>query len=152
MSVGGVTDKTGGLGTNAYDNGAINMWARWSRDPADGHLRAGHPFVTDKVATRPSPGWPSVFTCRRAHGGHSASTAPSVNPARSIGLALFAGGTAISQLWLFIVAPLIGGVLAALIWKGITPADLETADTDIDGVEADVDLREVRVAEKGATN
>ena len=42
-------------------------------------------------------------------------TGVSVNPARSIGPALFAGATAISQLWLFIVAPIIGGVLAGLL-------------------------------------
>jgi aquaporin Z len=40
-------------------------------------------------------------------------TGTSVNPARSIGPALFVGGTALSQLWLFIVAPLVGGALAA---------------------------------------
>jgi aquaporin Z len=44
-------------------------------------------------------------------------TGTSVNPARSIGPALFAGGKALSQLWLFIVAPIIGGILAAVIWK-----------------------------------
>lgn len=44
-------------------------------------------------------------------------TGVSVNPARSIGPALFAGATAISQLWLFIVAPIIGGVLAGLVFK-----------------------------------
>jgi aquaporin Z len=41
----------------------------------------------------------------------------SVNPARSLGPALFVGGTALSQLWVFWVAPIIGGILAALIWK-----------------------------------
>jgi len=44
-------------------------------------------------------------------------TGTSVNPARSIGPALFAGGTALSQLWVFIVAPFAGAVLAALTWK-----------------------------------
>jgi aquaporin Z len=39
----------------------------------------------------------------------------SVNPARSIGPALFVGGTALSQLWLYIVAPLVGGALAGLV-------------------------------------
>lgn len=39
----------------------------------------------------------------------------SVNPARSIGPALFAGGAAITQLWLFIVAPLIGAAIAAVV-------------------------------------
>jgi aquaporin Z len=44
-------------------------------------------------------------------------TNTSVNPARSIGPALFAGGWAIGQLWLFIVAPLIGGVLGGIIYR-----------------------------------
>lgn len=46
-------------------------------------------------------------------------TGTSVNPARSIGPALFAGGAALSSLWVFIVGPVIGGVLAGLVWKAI---------------------------------
>ena len=42
-------------------------------------------------------------------------TGTSVNPARSLGPALFAGGAAMSQLWLFIVAPIAGGLCAALV-------------------------------------
>ncbi len=44
-------------------------------------------------------------------------TGTSVNPARSIGPAIFEGGVALSQLWLFIIAPLVGGACSALIWK-----------------------------------
>ena len=44
-------------------------------------------------------------------------TGTSVNPARSIGPALFEGGAALSQLWLFIVAPLAGGAAAASVWR-----------------------------------
>lgn len=44
-------------------------------------------------------------------------TGTSVNPARSIGPALFVGGAALEQLVIFIVAPLIGGALAAGVWK-----------------------------------
>jgi aquaporin Z len=44
-------------------------------------------------------------------------TGVSVNPARSLGPALIVGGTALAQLWLFIIAPIIGAVLAALVWK-----------------------------------
>ena len=47
-------------------------------------------------------------------------TGTSVNPARSIGPAIFEGGAALSQLWLFIVAPFLGAAIAALVWKGIT--------------------------------
>lgn len=51
-------------------------------------------------------------------------TGTSVNPARSIGPALFQGGEALSQLWLFIVAPFLGAAIAAFVWKGIdTEAD-----------------------------
>ena len=46
-------------------------------------------------------------------------TGTSVNPARSIAPALFEGGAALSQLWLFIVAPLLGAALSAAVWKGI---------------------------------
>jgi aquaporin Z len=41
----------------------------------------------------------------------------SFNPARSIGPAIYAGDWALGQLWLFIVAPLVGGVLAAFVFK-----------------------------------
>ncbi len=44
-------------------------------------------------------------------------TGTSVNPARSIGPALFEGGQALQQLWVFIVGPFVGGALAALCWK-----------------------------------
>lgn len=44
-------------------------------------------------------------------------TGTSVNPARSIGPALFEGGKALSQLWLFIIAPLVGALLSALVWR-----------------------------------
>ncbi len=44
-------------------------------------------------------------------------TNTSVNPARSTGVAVFAGGWAISQLWLFWVAPLVGGAIGALLYK-----------------------------------
>ncbi|MCX6284229.1 MAG: aquaporin Z [Bacteroidetes bacterium] len=44
-------------------------------------------------------------------------TGTSVNPARSLGPALFSGGKALSQLWLFFVAPILGAVIAALAWK-----------------------------------
>jgi aquaporin Z len=44
-------------------------------------------------------------------------TNTSVNPARSLGPAVFVGGVALEQLWLFWVAPIIGGILAAVVWK-----------------------------------
>ena len=49
-------------------------------------------------------------------------TGTSVNPARSFGPALLLGGEALANVWVFIVAPLAGGVLAAVIWKLLQPA------------------------------
>ena len=49
-------------------------------------------------------------------------TGTSVNPARSIGPALFEGGVALEQLWVFIIGPFVGGACAAGIWKMIHPA------------------------------
>ncbi len=46
-------------------------------------------------------------------------TGTSVNPARSIAPAVFAGGAALSQLWVFIVAPFVGAALSACVWKMI---------------------------------
>lgn len=46
-------------------------------------------------------------------------TGTSVNPARSIAPAVFQGGTALQNLWIFIVGPFVGGALAACIWKVI---------------------------------
>ena len=47
-------------------------------------------------------------------------TNTSVNPARSTGVALFADGPAMAQLWMFWVAPLIGAALGAMIWKALS--------------------------------
>ena len=44
-------------------------------------------------------------------------TGTSVNPSRSIGPAMFQAGEALSQLWLFIVAPFVGAALSAVVWK-----------------------------------
>ena len=50
-------------------------------------------------------------------------TGTSVNPARSFGPALFVGGDALANVWVFIVAPLVGGVLAALVYKFLAPKE-----------------------------
>ena len=47
-------------------------------------------------------------------------TNTSVNPARSTGPALFAGGWALAQLWLFWVAPLIGGALGGIVYRWLS--------------------------------
>lgn len=54
-------------------------------------------------------------------------TGTSVNPARSLGPAIFIKGAQLEQLWLFILAPLLGGVLAALFYKYIINPKAKTA-------------------------
>jgi aquaporin Z len=48
-----------------------------------------------------------------------AFTGTSVNPARSLGPALFVGGEALASVWVFILAPLVGGALAAVVYKAL---------------------------------
>ena len=50
-------------------------------------------------------------------------TGTSVNPARSLAPALLLGGEALSQVWMFIVAPLVGAALAALVFKGLVKTE-----------------------------
>jgi len=50
-------------------------------------------------------------------------TNTSVNPARSTGPALFVGGWALEQLWLFWLAPLVGGALGGLVYRWLSPVD-----------------------------
>ena len=49
-------------------------------------------------------------------------TGTSVNPARSIGPAIFAGGDALKDVWVFILAPCVGAALSAVVWGAIAPA------------------------------
>ena len=50
-------------------------------------------------------------------------TGASVNPARSLAPALFLGGQALEQVWVFILAPVVGAVIAGVLFKGLTSGD-----------------------------
>jgi aquaporin Z len=54
----------------------------------------------------------------------------SVNPARSLGPAIFVGGDALSQVWLFIVAPLVGGIISAVLYLVLYPKGEEEATVE----------------------
>lgn len=56
----------------------------------------------------------------------------SVNPARSLGPALFVGGSALSQLWLFLVAPLVGGIVSALAYRSLYPPEEAQAEAAVE--------------------
>ena len=101
------------------------------------HIGVGGAFIAEVILT-------AVFVCVilavTSKGAHAATaglvigltltvvhlvgipiTGTSVNPARSLGPALILGGTALSQVWLFIVAPLLGGVIAAILHLALHP-------------------------------
>ena len=63
-------------------------------------------------------------------------TNTSVNPARSTGPALFVGGWALSQLWLFWVAPIAGGLLAGVVYRVVFEEELEPPITGVSEAEA----------------
>jgi aquaporin Z len=67
----------------------------------------------------------------------------SVNPARSIGPALFVGGWALQQLWLFIVAPLIGAAIAAGVYRAL---QLPAAQVSAQGAEQALESQQVERA------
>lgn len=118
---------TNGLGQNGYGPGYLGEYslaAALSFEAVMTFL-----FVTVILgATGPgaAPGFAGLaigLTLAAIHLVGINVTGVSVNPARSIGPALFVGGTALSQLWVFIAAPLAGGALAgALHAMGLTRA------------------------------
>jgi aquaporin Z len=75
--------------------------------------------ATDKAAPAGFAGIPIGLVLTLIHLVSIPVDNTSVNPARSIGPALFAGPAAISQLWLFIIAPLIGAAVAAAAYQAI---------------------------------
>lgn len=79
--------------------------------------------VTSKVKNGQIAGLVIGLTLTLVHILGIGFTGTSVNPARSIGPALFAGGDALKVVWVFIVAPLAGAALAAYTWKAIGNKD-----------------------------
>jgi aquaporin Z len=76
--------------------------------------------ILGSTSKRATPGLAGVaigFSLTVIHLFGIAVDGTSVNPARSFGPAIFVGGVAIEQLWLFLITPLIGAALAALLWK-----------------------------------
>jgi len=114
----GVTDRTGALGTNGYDNGAIDMGGAFVLEAL---LTATFVMVillvTEKVAAVGFAGIAIGLTLTAVHIVGIPLTGTSVNPARSLGPAIFEGGTALDQVWLFLVAPLVGSMLAVAAWR-----------------------------------
>lgn len=83
--------------------------------------------VTSNKATAPLAGIVIGLTLTFVHIIGIPLTGTSVNPARSLAPAIFAGGDALSQVWVFIAAPFIGAIIAAFIFRFLFPAKEESA-------------------------
>jgi aquaporin Z len=121
----------------AYSTAKVGLGTDGWGDSSMVHLNAGGAFlaevlltflfvfvvltVTRRAATPAMAGLALGLALTAVHLIGIPLTGTSVNPARSIGPALFVGGTALGQLWLFIVAPLIGGAVAALLARYFYP-------------------------------
>ena len=112
---------TNGIGQNGYGSASPAGFSLASGFIAEVALTFIFLIVifgaTSKNAPAGFAGIPIGFALAMIHMVGIPITGTSVNPARSIGPALVAGGTALSQLWVFIVAPVIGAVIAAVVWK-----------------------------------
>lgn len=131
-SFGGVKDQTGGLGTN-----------NWGPS-----ISAGGTFVLEVILTALLVFVVLLVTSRAAAPGFAGLAiglsltvihlvgipldGTSVNPARSLGPALFNGGESLTHVWMFIVAPLVGAVVAAVVTP-LFETTLPQGDTDPTG-------------------
>ena len=110
-----------GLGQNGYESFSPAGFTMISCFIAEVVLTALFIFIilgsTSKFAPNGFAGISIGFSLAFIHIVGIPITGTSVNPARSLGPAIFVGTTALSQLWLFIAAPIIGGIIAAIIWK-----------------------------------
>ena len=79
--------------------------------------------VTSKAENGSVAGLVIGLTLTLVHILGIAYTGTSVNPARSFGPALFVGGDALAQVWVFILAPLVGGAIAALVYMFLTSGE-----------------------------
>ena len=119
FSLGQVTDATGGLGSN----GLAGVNGSWLAGLIV-EILLTFIFVmvilgvTDSAYAHGSFGGVVIgFSLVMVHVLGIGLTGTSVNPARSIGPAIFAGGDALGSLWVFIVGPFVGAALAAIVYK-----------------------------------
>lgn len=121
---GQLADFTAGewaYGSNGWGKGYQNEYSVVAAFLIEAVLTSIFLFVilgtTSKVGNGTMAGLAIGFTLLLIHLVAIPVTGTSVNPARSFGPAILAGGKALAQLWLFIVAPLVGAVIGAVAWK-----------------------------------
>lgn len=110
-----------GLGANGWGEGYLGNYNTSSAFIAEAVFSCLFLFVilavTSKYGNSTMAGLAIGVTLMLIHLVVIPVTGTSVNPARSFGPAIFSGGKALAQLWLFFLAPALGAIVAALIWK-----------------------------------
>lgn len=110
-----------GLGSNGWGEGYLGNYNLLSAFVIEAFMTFLFLFVilgtTSKFGNGAMAGLAIGVTLMLIHLVAIPVTGTSVNPARSLGPAIFAGGKALAQLWLFFVAPVIGAIIAALVWR-----------------------------------
>ena len=116
-------DASGGFAANGYCNLSPDGYGMWAALATEVVLTFVFLLVilgaTDKSAPSGFAGLAIGLTLTLIHLISIPITNTSVNPARSISQAIFAGGEYMGQLWLFIVAPIVGAILAGMAYKCI---------------------------------
>lgn len=146
VEVGGVIDQTGALGTNGFG--------------AEGQPNATGAFIVEVLLTAAfvgvillvtdhdaAPGFAGIAIGAALTAVHIVGiplTGTSVNPARSLGPALLNGGESLTQVWLFILAPFIGGAIAVAFWAITRPSELATGDEGEETYSREEDSVDVR--------
>jgi len=117
----GFTMPEWGLGANGWGEGYLGNYNILSAFVIEAVMTFLFIFVilatTSKFGNSVMAGLAIGVTLMLIHLVAIPVTGTSVNPARSLGPALLSGGKALAQLWLFFVAPILGSVIAALVWK-----------------------------------
>ncbi len=131
---GEVTDQTGVLGSNDWGATISGGGAFVLEVLMTFVLVAVVLLVTGKAAAPGFAGLAIGLTLTAVHLIGIPLTGTSVNPARSLGPALFAGGEPLEHVWLFIVAPLVGAAIAVLVVRLLAPPTL-TAEQDEVGTD-----------------
>jgi len=110
-----------GLGANGWGEGYLGEYNTLSAFVIEAVMTFLFIFVilgtTSKFGNGAMAGLAIGVTLMLIHLVAIPVTGTSVNPARSLGPAIFSGGKALAQLWLFFVAPITGAILAAVVWK-----------------------------------
>lgn len=138
---GGYHAGSQGLGANGFGAHSPTGYPWGSAFAVEAILTAFLVFTvlaaTDRIANAAFAGIPIGLVLVLIHLVGVPVTNTSVNPARSIGPAIFVGGWALSQLWLFIVAPLVGALIGAAVHAGLF-SHARTIPSSESAVAADV--------------